>query len=226
MKKLLCFSFLLLLLAGCRKYDFEGIVHPNPVRPIYSSTIYLKFQGGTVTGTSWNTTDSLWLAPSGLNPEQEALVVQSVAEAYDTFQVTVTTDSLLYANAPATRRQTCYITATWSWYGKAGGTSYTGSFVWGDNTPCFVFSSLLNFNSTDIGEAVSHEIGHTLGLRHQAQWDSTGTKISDYNPGNSEMAPIMGKPYAAKKAIWWVGLNPYGQVQDDVALLHQLLQFR
>ncbi len=117
------------------------------------------------------------------------------------------------------------ITETYQWYGNgAGGVSFIGSFTWG-NTPCFVFSLLLNYNTKMIAEAVSHEAGHTLGLYHQAKYDASGVIISEYNSGQGAgeigWAPIMGVGYYQNETIWHNGPNPYGATsyQDDVAII-------
>jgi hypothetical protein len=103
--------------------------------------------------------------------------------------------------------------------------AYTGSFTWGDNTPCFVFTALLNNNVKFISEAVSHEAGHTLGLRHQAAYDANCTKTSDYHYGTGSgeigWAPIMGVGYYQNLTQWHNGPNPYGctNTQDDLSII-------
>lgn len=229
MKRIVAFA-LALTLFSCTKEDL--LLHKPPVQKpvvvetIYPNVLYLKFFGGVVEGTSWNTDGPMQMDSSGLNADQIREVLNSVKAAYDTFKVTVTMDSAIYNHAPVNSRQSCYVTKSWAWWGKAGGTSYNGSFVWGDGTPCFVFSSLLTYDARIIGEAASHEFGHTLGLRHQALFDSTGKQITDYNPGNADTAPIMGNPYKSKKAVWWKGQNSYNQLQDDVAILGKALGFK
>jgi hypothetical protein len=118
-------------------------------------------------------------------------------------------------------------TESWEWYGQVGGVSYTGSFTWGNNTPCFVFSSLLGYNTKNISEAASHEAGHTLGLRHQASYDASGVLVSSYNYGQGSgeisWAPIMGVGYNSNLTIWHNGPTPNGSTsyQDDVAIITQ-----
>jgi hypothetical protein len=77
--------------------------------------------------------------------------------------------------------------------------SYVGSFTWGDDTPGWVFSGLLNNNIKYIAEAVSHEAGHTLGLQHQSNYDAECTKTSEYGQGQGtgeiSWAPIMGSRF-------------------------------
>jgi hypothetical protein len=59
--------------------------------------------------------------------------------------------------------------------------------------------------------------GHTLNLRHQADWVD-GVKVSDYREG-----VIMGVGYYRPNVYWAVGLNSYGQIQDDRAIIKQTL---
>jgi hypothetical protein len=116
------------------------------------------------------------------------------------------------------------ITESWEWFGQAGGAAFIGSFTWGNNAPCFVFSSLLNYNEKNIGEAISHEAGHTFGLLHQASYNGT-TLISQYNPGNGSgeigWAPIMGVGYYQNLTLWHNGPTPsgYNSYQDDAAII-------
>jgi hypothetical protein len=106
------------------------------------------------------------------------------------------------------------ITVTSDWYGSAGGVSFVNSFSWGDDTPCFVFSALLNYDTKNIAEAVSHEAGHTLGLRHQSSYDNNCVKISEYNSGQGSgeqsWAPIMGVGYARNLTTWYNGQSTLG----------------
>jgi hypothetical protein len=103
--------------------------------------------------------------------------------------------------------------------------AYINSYSWGDNTPCFVFTALLNYNSKQIAEAASHEVGHTLGLRHQSAYDAYCNKTSEYNSGNGSgeigWAPIMGVGYYRNMTLWNYGANPYGcnAYQDDLSII-------
>src|SRR5262249_27790283 len=69
-------------------------------------------------------------------------------------------------------------------------------------------------------EAVAHESGHTFGLQHQSTY-SGSTKTNEYNPGDSNTAPIMGDSYYAARGLWWYGLSSLGPTtyQDDMATI-------
>jgi len=183
--------------------------------PSASAVIFLDFDGHTVSGTSWNYNGPIACGASGLNNTQITEVFNRVAEDYRPFNVNVTTDSTKYLAAPANRRMRIILTITSEWYGSA----------WGDGTPCFVFTALLNYNVKNISEAASHEAGHTLGLYHQSLYDQNCVKISDYNPGvgSGEIgwAPIMGVGYYRNFTLWNNGPNSYGcnNIQSDLSVI-------
>jgi hypothetical protein len=190
-----------------------------------ASVILLDFDGQTVSNTSWNFNGPIVCAPANLSSTDIANIVERVGIDFSPFNIIVTTSETVYNSAPATKRMRAIITETWEWFGQAGGTSFIGSFTWGDNTPCFIFSSLLNYNTKNIAEATSHECGHTLGLYHQSLYDASCNKISEYNSGvgSGEIgwAPIMGVGYYKNLTIWHKGSNPYGcsNIQDDISVI-------
>ncbi len=193
--------------------------------PSASATLFLDFDGHTVANTSWNFSGPIVCGGSGLNSTQITSVFNRVAEDFRPFNLNVTTDSTKYWSAPATKRMRVILTVSSEWYGSAGGVSFVGSFTWGDNTPCFVFTALLNYNEKNIGEATSHETGHTMGLYHQSLYDASCNKISEYNSGvgSGEIgwAPIMGTGYYRNFTLWNNGPNPYGcnNLQSDLSII-------
>lgn len=190
-----------------------------------SSVILLDFDGVTVTGTSWNYNSlSINCAYSGLSQTEINTVVSNITADYSPFNVIVTTDENVYNAANPYKRTRVIFTESYEWYGMTGGVAYNGSFTWGNNTPCFVFSSLLNYNVHNISVAASHEAGHTLGLSHQATYDNC-VKTSEYNYGSNGSAPIMGVAYYVPTGSWWVGPTPIScsNIQDDKAVLTGLL---
>jgi hypothetical protein len=199
--------------------------------PVYNSypegqpVIYLDFDGQYIEGTIWNWDGPINCAPAGLTTATMAEIFNRVAEDYRPFNINVTTDSTVYHAAPINHRMRVILTPTWEWYGAAGGVAYVNSFSWGDNTPAFVFTSLLHNNPKLIAEATSHEAGHTLGLRHQSSYDASCVKTSEYNwgTGSGEIgwAPIMGASYNQNFTVWHLGPNPFGctNTQNDLALI-------
>jgi len=192
--------------------------------PSARATIFLDFDGQTVTGTSWNWGGPIYAQPSGFSSDDMTQIFNRVAEDYRIFNINVTTDSTVYFAAPVRQRIRIIITPTYQWYGSAGGISFVGSFSWGDGTPGWVFSSLLANNPKYVAEAASHEAGHTLGLQHQSAYTATCTK-TEYNPGygsgETSWAPIMGVGYYKNLTTWHYGTNSYGcsTYQDDLAII-------
>jgi hypothetical protein len=189
-------------------------------------TIFLDFDGHTVNGTQWNTAGPIACGPANLTSAQITQVYNRIAEDYRPFNVNVTTDSTKYWSAPAKMRTRVIFTISNAWYGSSvGGVSYINSFTWGDNTPCFVFTALLNYNLKMLGEAGAHEAGHTLGLRHQASYDAACAKITDYNRGTGTgeigWAPIMGVGYYQNFTTWNLGPTSLGctTVQNDLTTI-------
>jgi len=202
-----------------------GGTTPTPT----DGVIFLDFDGHLVTNTSWNVNGDINCAPANLTAAQIDEILMRVSNDYSPFNILITTDEAVYNAANISKRMRVVFTESWEWYGQAGGVSYTGSFTWGNNTPCFVFSSLLNYNIKNISEAASHEAGHTLGLRHQASYDANGVLVSSYNygQGSGELswAPIMGVGYSRNLTIWHNGPNSLGSTsyQDDVAIIKQVV---
>ena len=190
-----------------------------------SAVIFLDFDGHTVNGTSWNFNGPIECGGSGLNNTQITEVFNRVAEDFRPFEVNVTTDSTKYLASPSNKRMRIILTVSSSWYGSAGGVAFVYSFTWGDDTPCFVFSALLNYNTKNISEAAAHEAGHTLGLFHQSRYDSSCVKLSDYHTGTGSgeigWAPIMGVGYTKNLTLWNNGPNSFGcaSYQDDLSVI-------
>jgi hypothetical protein len=204
--------------------DTTGTDNPtDPQPPTGNAVILLDFDGQYVAGTYWNVNGPIDAKYSGMYESDIRTVRDSVQADYSEFGVVVTTDEAVYYAAPANRRVRVVITESWEWYGQAGGVAYLGSFTWGNETPAWVFSSLLGYSAKNVWEAASHEAGHSLGLRHQCEW-ADGVKVSEYSQEGNETgwAPIMGLGYY-RPATWKVGLNSYGQTQDDRALIRSTL---
>jgi hypothetical protein len=193
--------------------------------PSATAVIFLDFDGQTVSGTSWNGVGPLYCQGAGLSAAQVTEVYNRVAEDYRPFNINITTDSSKYVAAPLAMRMRVIVTVSSDWFGIAGGVSFVSSFTWGDDTPCFVFSALLNYNTKNISEAVAHEAGHTLGLFHQAVYNDSCIKTSEYNFGQGfgeiGWAPIMGVGYYQNLTLWYNGPNPYGctNYQSDLDIL-------
>jgi len=245
-KKLLPIA--VILLAGCQKetpsfpyelmHDNFGIDYtvsyrkpvPSPARPTMpleeatnKVVLLLDFDGGIVSGTVWNTGSDIYYDNSGFAPEEQKRILDSVRYDYSVFTGIIVTDNeQTYLNAPSRKRSRLILTTTFGFYGMAGGVSFVGSMNWGDNTPCFVFTSLLKFSTKKVQEAASHELGHTLGLYHKAYYENCVLK-SEYDYGNADFAPIMGIAYNARRGGWTIGPTPVSctDIQDDEKIINE-----
>src|SRR5882757_2359972 len=171
-----------------------------------SATVYLDFDGAEVDGTIWNENGKIVAAPSGLSPASVTWIHKMIAEHFSLFNLNITTDPAVYERAPVHQRTRVIITPEGNWFGRpVTGVSAIGSFVWGDDTPAWVFMDALSGNSAFIAAAATHQIGHTLGLQHQSAYDSYGIMITELSGGENNIfsseAPLMGIPFF-KRADW------------------------
>jgi hypothetical protein len=189
------------------------------------SVLYIDFNGQYVTGTPWNWDGPINAKPSGLSNANMKEIFASVAADYRIFRVNITTDPAKFSAAPAASRMRIIVTTSSDWYGVAGGVSYVGSYTWGDDTPCWVFSTILKYDPKKVAEAISHEGGHTLGLQHQSKYDANCNKLNEYNPGSGTFAsgwsPIMGVSYYTNSSTWMKGKTTISctDIQDDIATI-------
>lgn len=225
-------AFFSVLAAGILSIPLSGQIPVLNSYPSAAATIYLDFDGEYVSGTGWNWYGPIDAQPAGVSDAAILEIFNRVAEDYRVFNINVTTDSGVYAAAPVFRRTRVIITPSYQWYGAAGGVAYVGSFLWGDDTPAWVFSNLLGYNTKNIAEAISHEGGHTLGLQHQSRYDSACNKTAEYSGGQGSgeigWAPIMGIGYYKNITTWTSGTNSYGcnYIQNDIDVIAQVVGLR
>jgi hypothetical protein len=199
--------------------------------PAAKATVFLDFAGCRVNGTSWNWNGPIEAQPANLSSNVITEIYNRIAEDYRPFNLNITTNPAVYYKAPLLRRIRIIFTATSSWYGNAGGVSFTGSFSWGDDTPAWVFTELLGKNPKYIAACASHEIGHTLGLQHQSLYDNNCHKITECDggmPGQAGWAPIMGVGLYQPCTIWEKGPSSTScqSIQDDIAIIASQVGFR
>ena len=188
--------------------------------------VFIDFDGGVVNGTAWNNTagvDTLEAAPYDTDgkpgkfsaAELAAMkeIWQEVAEDYAPFKVDVTTEDPGQAGG-----NTGWILVTQSTGGKqsslpepkAGGVSYINTFGFSHTpyyAPAFVYTNNIG-SATAVAAAVSHGMGHLLGLSHDGAAAGTGSQVS--------WAPIMGLDPEQHVTQWSKGgFNS----QDDIAIL-------
>ena len=208
-------------------------------RPDALLTILLDFDGHVTTGTGWNTgqNSEIVSAPFGrdghpgwlssLEIAEIEAVWRIVAEDFAPFNVDVTTqdpgaDALRSSGRGDAEYGTrIVISPTDEWYGDGyGGVAYVGSFKSNNNTPAFVFSDNLG-SYKSVGDASSHESGHTLGLHHD------GAPQTTYYGGHGDWGPIMGASYSRELAQWskgeYAGADRSGE--DDLAAIAKYLGY-
>ena len=182
-------------------------------RPGSQHTIYLDFNGATVTGTAWNNTDSTINVqafdrdgdPSSFGDFELAFIQEvwaQVAEDYAPFDVNVTTkDPGADAYTRSSESDTTYgshavitndIVSTVC--DGCAGVAYFGAMLSTNNaslSPAWVFTHRM-YEGDDLwtgslyaAVTISHEVGHNFGLSHDG-------KSSEYYGGQGIWAPIMG----------------------------------
>jgi PKD repeat protein len=201
--------------------------------PGVTRVIYLDFTGHTTSGTAWNSSGDIVSAPFDLDGDPTTFsatersmiqkIWQRVAEDYAPFSVDVTTeDPGVEGLRRTTASDTAYgirvVISPTNWYSaSAGGVAYIGSFTASTDTPCFAFTQQLANGEKYIAEAVSHEVGHTLGLYHDGLGGSSPT---GYYSGQGNWAPIMGVGYY--KPLVQFSKGEYANAnntQDDLAVI-------
>lgn len=207
-------------LVGNVAYSSNRIINTGVV-PQSSNVMYLEFYGTVVSTTMWNVSGSITAAHSGLSAAEIATVISIMKKHYEPFNILVTDDINIYNSTATSNKQKVVFTESHEWFGNnAGGVAYVNSFGWADQSPAWVFTSLLSYNTHNIAEAGAHEAGHMLGCKHQVVCVN-GVKTSEYNWGDGVTAPVMGASYNVPFGDWWIGPNSNGcsVIQDDTAVI-------
>ena len=215
-------------------------------KPGAARVLYLDFDGHVISGTAWNavyggnlTYDALPYDIDGNPGSFSAAELQNiiniwrrVTEDYALFDVDITTEEPASFNANAGR---AVITNDSDRNGRpmplqgAGGVAYVGVFgfsYYAYYSPALIYSNRLGGGREDyVAEAVSHELGHNLGLAHDAA--SGTTYYAGHGNGATSWGPIMGVSYNRNISQWSAGEYPGANNQeDDVAIITSRLGLR
>lgn len=194
-------------------------------RPGAATVLYLDFDGAVVTDPDWNDGVTISAAACSLGSSEVTEVWNRVKEDFWPFNVNVTTVESDYLNAPVGKRMRVIITPTDVAEPGAGGVALLESIVGaGDyyltDTPCWVFNQSVN----GVAEAISHELGHTLGLAHDGLSSPSTAYYEGHGSGAVGWAPIMGAGYYRNLVQWSKG--EYANAnnhEDDVGTIAGLV---
>ena len=190
-------------------YEAIPVLHSLPRA---AACIYLDFDGEVIEGQSWEGGRRIIASAYNLPATEVTDMWRRVAEDFAPYEVNVTTDLQAYLRAPQGRRMRCIVTPS-NFAPGAGGIAFSGTFLESGDTCCWVF--MTGKAGTD---AISHEIGHTLGLHHDGQ--GAAGYYGGHGSGATSWGPIMGAPYGATVAQWskgdYVNAN---QQQDDLLVM-------
>lgn len=207
--------------------------------------IFLDFDGHTLSGNAWtagynggtNIVAPPWdtdgVATNFSNAEQTTIqqIWFRVAEDYAPFDVDVTTE--FPGESALTRSNSgdqaygvrALISPISSYIGNYGGIAYVGVFdsVGDYNKPALIFPEKLGNSEKNIAEAISHEVGHTLGLSHDGV-----TGGAEYYTGQGNWAPIMGVGYYEPITHWSRGeyANANNTQNDFTVIMQNGLTYR
>lgn len=210
-------------------------------------TIYLDFDGGVVSGTTWNDQGVPSTGTPGWDLSGDGIAVLStteknaiaeiwarVAEDFAPFDVDVTTadpgaDAItrsgpldqVYGTRVMITRDAVARSAIDMCLSTCGGVAANDTFDLpvdhAKYQPAWVFPQALSNDPKYVAEAVSHEVGHTFGLSHD---DRAGDADDGYYSGHAGWAPIMGSAYAQPVTQWSRGSYAGAtNKEDDLAMI-------
>ncbi len=218
------------------------VFHSRPGAP---NVLFLNFSGEDVSGTAWNTSLSRSViralpfstdADFSTFSDGEQLAIkriwQRVVEDYAPFNIDVTTERpATFGNRTANALITRNIDADDlpNPSSSSGGVAYVGVFggsSFSKYRPAWIYSNNLAGDESFIAEAVSHEVGHNLGLSHDGE-TSGSEYYGGHGTGNTSWGPLMGTGYNRNVSQWSKGeYYQANNTQDDLATIAGKLAYR
>ena len=191
-------------------------------RPTAVAQLYLDFDGEVVNDPLWNNGNTINAQAYNLSAAEITAVFNRVKEDFWPFNINVTTDVTKYTNAAVGQRMRCIITPTNTAAPGAGGVAYLNSFdaagtgPFSDNIPCWSY----NAGQSPMGETISHELGHTLGLNHDGRNTPNEEYYFGHGAGATSWAPIMGAGFNKSVTQWSKGdYTSASNKEDDLAII-------
>lgn len=203
-------------------------------RPGAPVTIYLDFDGETLTNTQWNDdagSASLAFSPATAAQASSAQIWAAVAEDFAPFNINVTTtdpgDAKLIKTSTDDNEYGVHVIITDSYTEVLPSAANTSGLAWlggaGSDymTGALVFTEGLGGNlatAKSIADTASHEAAHNLGLEHDGIEGSTTGEY--YVPEDGVWGPIMGAPFYVPLTQWSNGSYAGAtQDEDDLAVI-------
>lgn len=201
-------------------------------RPGSRRTIFLDFDGATLTSSPWGVPDGFYAGydrdgdASTFSDAENAFITdvwRRVSEAYSAYDVNVTTADL----GTGSYTRSTYADTTYGVHvlandggakaalcGSCSGVAFLGTFADAPSAGVEVVWTFPSFSSKENAETTVHEVGHTLGLSHDGI-----TGGAEYYAGHGDWAPFMG---ASNTVIQQFSKGEYAganNTEDDLAVM-------
>lgn len=209
-------------------YDLEIIPNVDLSSQWWTALILVKFTSTHIQNQYWNNGNGFTTKQVIRDTNTMKSIVSGATYAYKWWRIRFTMDSIEYANYQGPKDRMHVISkfirndgsnSDSVFYPYAGGIAYMHSLYWDGFDEGFVFCEALPAKR-DKACALTHEVGHMIGLVHQSEYDNNCVKIDEYRP-NCIMGMAQG-PY-----IWnWVkgpSRDGCNVIQNDSAILDQKL---